>query len=255
MGAWNPWRGCHRCSTGCKFCYLHKGDAKRGIDTNLIVKLKSFDAPIRKFVRGQHAGEYKMQSDGLVHVCFSSDFLLADADEWREECWQMMKKRSDLTFHFLTKRIDRFEKVMPKDWGDGYDNVVVGCTVENQEMGDYRLSIFSKLPIKHKNIVCQPLIEKVQIEQYLDGIDCVIVGGESDRDARILDYDWVLSIREQCIAKGVSFTFRQCGTNFVKDGVHYRLNVRQLMSQARLAGIDYEGTSQMAQGAGQWDTP
>lgn len=78
------------------------------------------------------------------------------------------------------------------------------------------------------------------MEQYLDGIEAVTVGGESDRNARSLDYEWVLDIREQCIRKNVSFQFRQCGTHFIKDGKEYILQVKDLCRQARLAGIDYE---------------
>ncbi len=77
---------------------------------------------------------------------------------------------------------------IPEDWNDGYDNVTVGCTVENQDRADYRLSIFSKLPIKHKTIICQPLIEEINLTAYLDHVELVIVGGESDRNARPLDY-------------------------------------------------------------------
>lgn len=69
----------------------------------------------------------------------------------------------------------------------GYDNVTVGCTIENQDRADYRLSIFKKLPIRHKNIICQPLIENINIESYLDNIELVVAGGESDRNARPLD--------------------------------------------------------------------
>ena len=148
---WNPWRGCHRYSEGCKYCYIHKGDAKRGMDTNNIVKSKNFDAPIAK----NKNGEYKMKSGKLVYVCFSSDFLIEDADVWRDECWKMMKERSDLNFLFLTKRIERFMECIPSDWGEGYDNVTIGCTIENQDRADQRLSLFSKMPIKHKNIICQ----------------------------------------------------------------------------------------------------
>ena len=101
-----------------------------------------------------------------------------------------------------------------------------------------RLSIFSTLPIKHKNIICQPLIEKVNIEKYLTRVELVVVSGESDNDARPLNYDWVLSIREQCIKQGVHFEFRQCGTYFIKDDKRYTINVRELMSQARKANID-----------------
>ncbi len=100
------------------------------------------------------------------------------------------------------------------------------------------MSFFAKLSIKHKNIICQPLIEEINIEQYLDGVELVVVGGESDREARPLNYDWVLSIREQCIRKNVHFEFRQCGTHFIKEGKEYTLPVKELCSQARKAGIN-----------------
>lgn len=231
---WNPWRGCHKYSEGCKFCYIHKGDFKRGIDTNNIVKTDKFNAPIEKMKKG----EYKIKPGQTVYLCFSTDFLIEDADQWRNECWQMIRERSDLHFIFLTKRIERFMECIPEDWKDGYDNVTVGCTVENQDKADYRLSIFSKLPIKHKNIICQPLIESIKIEKYLDNVELVVVGGESDYNARLLDYDWVLSVRQQCISKNVHFEFRQCGTHFIKDGRSYTLNVRQLCSQAKKANIN-----------------
>ena len=153
MAMWNPWRGCKKCSEGCLHCYIHKGDAKRGIDTSHIVKTKDFYKPIQKLKNGN----YKMKA-GLIYLCFSTDFLIEEADAWRQECWQMIKERSDCTFLFLTKRIDRFMKCIPDDWGDGYENVVVCCTVENQKNADYNLGIFDKLPIKHKCITAQPLI-------------------------------------------------------------------------------------------------
>lgn len=48
MAMWRPWRGCHRYSEGCKYCYIHKGDLKRGIDTNEIIRSDKFYAPIEK---------------------------------------------------------------------------------------------------------------------------------------------------------------------------------------------------------------
>lgn len=234
MAVWNPWRGCHKYSEGCKFCYIHKGDNKRGIDTNIIVKTNKFTAPIEK----NKKGDYKMKEGQIIYLCFSSDFLIEEADQWRNQCWEMIKKRSDLHFIFLTKRIERFMECIPDDWKDGYDNVTVGCTIENQDRADYRLSIFSKLPIKHKNIICQPLIEPVNIDKYLCGVELVVVGGESDYNARPLDFAWVLSIREQCINQNIRFDFRQCGTHFIKDGKEYTLNVRQLCSQAKKAKIN-----------------
>jgi len=235
MSIWNPWRGCHKYSEGCRYCYIHKGDARKNIDTEIIRKTDNFYAPIMK----NKKGEYKIKVGDTVYMCFSSDFLIEEADQWRTECWQMIKERPDLNFIFLTKRIERFMMCIPSDWGEGYDNVTVGCTIENQDIGTYRLEIFSKLPIRHKNIICQPLLGEINIEKYLDGVELVLVGGESDRQARPLNYDWVLSLREQCIRKGVHFKFRQCGTHFIKDGKEYTLKVRQLASQARKANIDY----------------
>ena len=232
--SWNPWHGCHKCSEGCLNCYIHKGDAKRNVDTNIITKSKDFYKP-REFFKN---GNPKIKP-GLVYLCFDSDFLIEEADEWRPECFEMIKEHPDSMFLFLTKRIDRFMKIIPNDWNDGYDNVTVCCTIDNQKNADYRLSIFKDLPIKHKMITAQPLLEKIDIEKYLDGIESVIVGGESDKNARPFDYDWALSLREQCIRKNVSFTFRQCGTYTIKDGTTYTIPTRQLMSQARKASIDY----------------
>ena len=239
MPMWNPWRGCKKCSEGCLHCYIHKGDAKRGVDTSMIVKTKDFDKPVAQLKKGG----YKMKS-GIVYLGFSTDFLIEEADAWRGECWKMIRERSDSTFLFLTKRIERFEQCMSEDWADGYENVTVCCTVENQRNADKKLSVFRTLPIKHKCITAQPLIERVNLEPYLDGVELVVVGGESDRDARPLDYDWVLDIREQCIRKQVDFEFRQCGTYFIKDDRQYNLQTRDLCKQARLAGINYKCTNE-----------
>jgi len=237
MPMWNPWRGCRKCSEGCLHCYIHKGDAKRGIDTGAIVRTADFDKPVRKLKNGN----YRMKS-GLVYTCFSTDFLIEDADPWRAQCWEMIKERQDCTFLFLTKRIERFLECIPEDWGDGYDNVVVCCTIENQKNADRKLSVFQALPIKHKCITAQPLLEKIDVEKYLNGIELVVVGGESDYYARPLDYDWVLDIRQQCIRQNVSFQFRQCGTHFIKDGKKYTLPTKILSSQARKANINFKRT-------------
>ncbi|MDY2839809.1 MAG: DUF5131 family protein [Treponema sp.] len=234
----NPWHGCHKCSEGCKFCYIHKGDAKRGVNTD---EIRKFQTPVRfvqKYVKGDKAGQYKVPGGLLCYLCFHSDFLLEDADQWRAETWDVIRERKDLNFLFLTKRIDRFMKCVPEDWGDGWDNVIVGCTVENQKNADYKLSIFDSLPIKHKVIIVQPMLEKMDISLHLKGIESVDVGGESDRNARPLDFDWVLDIRRQCIDAGVKFNFRQCGSHFIKDGKMYNLHPFQLMEQAAKANIN-----------------
>lgn len=236
MPLWNPWSGCHKYSEGCDYCYIHKGDSKRGIDTNIIYKTDKFSMPIEIMKR---SGEFKIKSNQIVYLCFRSDFFIEEADQWRLDCWNIIKKRSDLHFVFLTKRIDRFFQCIPNDWDNGYNNVTIGCTVENQKNADYRLSLFSQMPIKHRNIICQPLLENLNIEKYLNQIELVVVGGESDNNARPLNYNWVKNIRHQCINHNVSFQFRQCGTHFIKDDKLYKINTRLLCTQARKANIDY----------------
>ena len=81
MSMWNPWRGCRKCSDGCFHCYIHKGDMKLGVNTNEIVKTKDFKKPVERLKNGN----YKMKS-GIVYTCFSTDFLIEDADQWRAEC-------------------------------------------------------------------------------------------------------------------------------------------------------------------------
>lgn len=146
---WNPWHGCRKISDGCKNCYVYRRDAQYDIDSTAVVKNKTFYAPAERY----KYGNYKMVPDGnIIYTCFTSDFFLDEADKWRDECWQMIRQRPDVTFLIITKRIHRFSKCIPVDWGEGYDNVHICCTCENQKMADFRLPIFLKAPIKHKSI-------------------------------------------------------------------------------------------------------
>jgi len=217
-------------------CYVYRRDAKYAINSREVRKNTDFDLPV-KLKRDR---TYKLQSDGsYVYTCFTSDFFLEDADPWRAECWEMMKKRFDLSFFIITKRIHRFEECLPADWGDGYRNVTVCCTVENEEMAKYRLPIFQKVPLAHKQIVCEPLLSPINLAPYLDAsIEAVTVGGESGEEARICNYDWVLDIRRQCIEANVPFHFKQTGAKLLKDGTLYRIKREFQHKQAKAADID-----------------
>lgn len=236
MPLWNPWHGCHKLSAGCANCYVYRTDGKHGIDSSVVVKTKSFGLPVRK----KRDGSYKIGAGEMVYTCFSSDFFVEDADAWRGEAWEMIRSRPDLRFLMITKRIDRLQAVVPDDWGEGYDNVTICCTMENQERADYRLPIYRAAPVKHKIIVCEPLLSAVDLSPYLGAwVEQVIVGGESGREARTCHYDWVLGIRRQCVEHGISFRFRQTGARLLKDGRLYRIRRQFQHSQARKAGIDY----------------
>lgn len=235
MAMWNPWRGCHRYSEGCRFCYIHKGDVKRGVDTGQIVRTENFDAPVAR----KKNGEYRMKPGQLVYLCFSTDFLLEDADEWRGRCWEIIRESSDLNFLFLTKRIERFLDCIPADWGEGYDNVIVGCTVENQHTADIRLPIFSRLPVGLSTHYYQFHTVQIRFDIYFRNHGLADDIFMFDGHARPLCYDWVLKVREGCIRKRVAFEFRQLGTHFVKDGKEYTVQKKDLCAQARKANINF----------------
>ncbi len=143
-----------------------------------------------------------------------------------------------MTFLILTKRIDRFNVFLPNDWGDGYDNVNIGCTIENQESADYRLPLFLSYPIKRRFIAAAPLLGAIDISAYLNGIEHVTVGGETGREARICNYDWVLDIREQCVKAGITFWFKNTGSLFRYDGTVQKINPFKQSYAAKEFGIN-----------------
>lgn len=150
----------------------------------------------------------------------------------------MMATRQDLTFFLTTKRVERIAQCLPEDWGDGYENVIICCTVESQKQADRRLPTYLALPLKHKTLICEPLLSPLDLRPYLQGIEKVIVGGESGEQARTCNYVWVLAIRKQCIQANVSFLFKQTGANFVKGGKRYNVPRKIQQSQAKKANID-----------------
>jgi protein gp37 len=237
---WEPWTGCYKASDGCTYCYFYGPHAKR-FGQNTITKTDKFDWPIRKNAKG----EYNIKGNKILPTCFATDFFLTEADEWRKEIWAMIKERSDIEFLILTKRIDRFLVSLPDDWGDGYDNVNLGCTVETQASADYRLPLFLLYPIKRRFIACSPILEAIDLSSYLSGIEHVTVSGESGREARICDFDWVKAIRDECAKTGTTFWFKGTGSKFRKDGIVQTINPFKQGSFAKEFGIDIVGDKKL----------
>lgn len=237
MATWNLWHGCHKISPGCQNCYVYRQDGRHQLDSRRVFRTKQFDLPLRR----DRQGEYTLTpQDGMVYTCFTSDFFLEEADPWREEAWAIIRQRSDLQFLFITKRIHRFWDCIPSDWHSGYPHVHIGCTVEDQPRADSRLPLFLAAPITHRFVVCEPLLEKIELSSYLSAaIEEVVVGGESGPRARVCDYRWVLQIRDQCQRAGVPFHFKQTGARFRKDDRLYTIPRPWQHKQAAKAGIDY----------------
>lgn len=238
---WNPWHGCRKCSEGCQHCYVYYLDAMRGKSGADVYKTKTgFRYPLSK----DRGGRYKIQSGEMISVCMTSDFFLEEADEWRDEAWGMMRTRSDVVFLLLTKRPERIRDCLPASWGDGWDNVFLNVTCENQRRADERIPLLLELPFKHKGLHCAPLLGPVSIARYLDGgqIEQVACGGENYGGRRPCDFDWVQTLRDECVAHDITFCFMETGTTFVKDGKTYTIRSKQLQNeQAFKSGMSYQG--------------
>lgn len=219
---WNPWHGCHKCSAGCQNCYMYALDSMRGLEkskSNTVTKTNNFDYPLKQ---NRHK-QYKIQSGERIMVNMTSDTFIEEADVWRDDFWKIIKQRSDVIFWLLTKRPERIMQCLPSDWNDGYENVALNITCENQEMFDKRINYLLQVPAKHKGICIAPCLGPVDLTTALTSgqIQEVCLGGENYDNPRPCYYDWVKFISDQCRAYKTNFCFYESGTKFILDGHQY----------------------------------
>lgn len=218
---WNPWQGCTKISPACKNCYMFREKHRYGQDPEVVVRSKppTFNLPIA-------TGKRAIPPGSLVFTCSWSDWFHSSADEWRDEAWAIIRRRPDCLFLILTKRAERIADHLPDDWGDGYSNVALGVTVEDQRRADERIGRLLAVPAVVRFLSCEPLISPVQLGIQVGGrfeffdhglgdragrIDWVIVGGESGPGARPMNPAWARDLRDQALAAGVAFHFKQWG--------------------------------------------
>ncbi|MBD5225860.1 MAG: DUF5131 family protein [Bacteroidales bacterium] len=238
MIIWNPWHGCHRISEGCEHCYMYFLDRKRGIDTSLVTRTANFNLPLQR----DRYGNFRLKSGMQIYVGLSTDFFVEEADQWRADTWRMMRQRSDIAFRLLTKRAHRIRECLPSDWNEGYPNVMLSVTCENQRRADERLPLLLDIPACHKGFMAAPFIGAVDAERYLatGQIEEVLCGGENYDGARPCSYEWVRNLSEQCARHNVTFNFIETGTLFIKDGRTYRIPSKRTQSlQAYLSGLSH----------------
>lgn len=226
---YNCWHGCHKKSEGCLNCYVYRRDESIGKDSNIIYKTKSFDLPVRK----KKDGSYKYPKGTLFNMCFSSDFFIEEADVWRKDVLDMIKTRSDCEFFCITKRPERIKECI--DDLSLYPNLYIACTMENQKRFNERAPIYLNLDLNVKSVMIEPMLERIDMSEYIDKIDEVSVGGESGENARILDFEWVKDIERQCKRADVEFSFHQTGARILVDNKLYSIPRYLQHSQARKA--------------------
>jgi protein gp37 len=224
---WNPWQGCTKVSPACDHCYMFRDLGRYGKDPTVVFRSKplTFDLPIRK----RRGGEWVIEPGKKVFTCSWSDWFHKDADAWRPEAWEIIRRRPDLTFQIVTKRVERIAEHLPADWGKGWPNVWLIVTVENQEFAETRIPKLIEIPAAVRGLSIEPMLGPISFRwakwqpfsqvpggatNELDGLrklDWVICGGESGLGARPMNPDWARSLRDQCVAAGVPFHFKQWG--------------------------------------------
>lgn len=229
---YNCWHGCHKKSEGCLNCYVYRRDESIGKDASIVYKTSNFNMPIRK---GRN-GNYKYKAGTTFYMCFSSDFFIEEADEWRLDVLNMIKQRSDCDFVCITKRPERIKECI-KDLKE-YSNLFIMCTMENQKRFDERAPIYLNLDLNRKGVMIEPMLSNVDMSEYIDLIDEVSVGGESGDNARVLDFRWVENIRNQCIENNVEFSFHQTGAKLLYKDKIYNIPRKFQHIQARKAFKD-----------------
>ena len=201
---WNPVTGCTKVSTGCKHCYAETfAERWRGIPGHPYEQ--GFDLRIWE-ERLKLPLSWKKRR--LIFVNSMSDLFHEKIPlHFIRRVFGVMVKAHWHTFQVLTKRAERLASLAPKlEWPS---NVWMGTSVENS---DYlcRIDHLRRVPSTVRFLSVEPLLGPVG-QMDLEGIDWVIVGGESGPGARPMDPEWAREIRDQCFGEGVLFFFKQWG--------------------------------------------
>lgn len=216
----NFWIGCQEVSPACDHCYARV----QNVHWNWVNGWGP-DGERRRTSTGNWHKLRKWNRDagvaGIRSKVFSnslSDFFdNKAASTWRREAWHYIEQSPNLDFLILTKRPQNIAKMLPdpeagvKPWGDGWPNVWLGTTVENQEEADRRIPHLLAVPAAVRFLSCEPLLGAVDLTKGHPRINWVIAGGESGPGARPMHPDWARSLRDQCATAGLPFFFKQWG--------------------------------------------
>lgn len=203
---WNPVTGCTKTSAGCAHCYAEvmsrrlksMGTSKYANGFNVTLHEDALNEP------------NKWRKPRTIFVCSMSDLFHKDVPfEFVDKVMQVIKETPQHRYQLLTKRAERMEEYFKTR--DVPRNVWIGVTVEVKSSKG-RIDCLRNIhnaPIRF--LSCEPLLEDLG-DLNMDGIDWIIVGGESGTQARPMKEEWVKNIKRQCDAAQKAFFFKQWGT-------------------------------------------
>ena len=212
---WNPITGCTKYSEGCQNCYAERmayrlqamGQKKYINGFRLTIHPETIEDPMH------------LKKPQMIFVCSMSDIFHKDVPEdFILKLFETMNRAHWHIFQVLTKRAERLAELSPKiNWTK---NIWMGVTVESDFHTD-RIEYLTESGAITKFLSIEPMLSDIP-NLPLEGVDWVIVGGESGPGARPIEYGWVKNIQRQCANKKVPFFFKQWG------GVHKKKSGRLL---------------------------
>jgi protein gp37 len=241
----NPWWGCTKVSPGCAHCYAEALDHRlydrtgRGHWGSGRARMPASESVWSQPVQWNRKAAQAQRRDRVFCASMADVFDDEVPPAWRARLWQLIRDTPALDWQLLTKRPQNIRRFLPANWGDdGWPNVWLGTTVEDQQRADERVPRLLEVPARVRFLSCEPLLGEVDLSAWLPvmhgevcgwgfhplahakildggGVDIdihwVIAGGESGRGARPMHPQWARSLRDQCAASGVGFFFKQWG--------------------------------------------
>ena len=203
---WNPITGCTKISTGCTFCYAEAmarrlkamGQEKYKNGFELTMHPETLQEP------------YTLKKGKMIFVNSMSDLFHKEIPvEYIQKIFKVIRDNPQHVFQVLTKRAEVLRYYDSEGWLEWPHNLWMGVTVENSSFTE-RIDLLRQTGARVKFLSCEPLLSSLP-NLNLQGIDWVIVGGESGRTPRPIKEEWVIDIKDQCQQANVAFYFKQWG--------------------------------------------
>ena len=243
----NPWIGCTRVSAGCAGCYAEKlATSRLGVEwgkgkPRRRTAIDNWKKP-RRWNRQAEAKGIRIR----IFCASLADVFDAEVPaEWRADLWGLIRETPNLDWIIVTKRPENIRSMLPEGWSDGWPNVWLVVTVEDQDAADRRIRILLETPAVVRGVSMEPLLGPVDLRNINGGclfhirwIDClhsvplgggmgggvprprldwVIVGGESGTDARSCNVEWIWDLVRQCDSANVPVFVKQLGARFFDE--------------------------------------
>lgn len=241
QATWNPVVGCTKHSEGCQNCYAIRHVRRMGGNPNAAIRRANEGLAVNRDGCLNWSGEVRLLPDRLeqplhwrkprlVFVNSLSDLFHKDVPaDYVARVFDVMRRARWHVFQVLTKRSDRLRELdAGLDWSA---NVWMGVTVESAKHAN-RIEDLRATGAKVKFLSLEPLLGPMG-DLNLAGIDWVIVGGESGPKARRMQAEWVRDVRDQCVAAGIPFHFKQWG-EYGEKGVRVGKKVAGEMLDGRV---------------------